>query len=509
MKLDKEIEPLQADTTLLVRPRSALGLKYVELTPGDAAGGLRRPARRSRCAQARPAVVEIDELLQHVRRRRPGVGSRNSLNGFGGGLAGRGRDLNTAIGALRPAAQGPRAGGAPTWPAPETQTRPLLQGARRRGRRGGAGGRDAGRAVREPGHHLHRARLDRAAVPAGDRSPRARRARSWRSASSRSSARSCATTRPSSASCGRASPRCRTPRRSWRTPSRPAPRRCPRRRRSTGSWPTCSKPWPSSPRTRSCARACSQLTRLSSLAEADAGLPDAGADHLQLRDAVLPQRRQRALRRRRQRHLAALHHHRRRRGTGPNNEGGPSRAPANGPEERQLPRTPTRIRTRPRPARRRSARPATSATRQRRRDRDRQRARQPGHQDRRTSPRPGRASHEAGRTAADDRRCSAGLIAIVLILVVAYLGFTKDIPFTRPYELQAVFQNAPPIADQHSPVRIAGVEVGKVVEGRAAAAATRRACKVDDEAQGRGAADPHGRRRSRSASASSSRATSS
>src|SRR4051795_1348563 len=34
MKLDKSVEPLSKDTTLFVRPRSALGLKYVELTPG-------------------------------------------------------------------------------------------------------------------------------------------------------------------------------------------------------------------------------------------------------------------------------------------------------------------------------------------------------------------------------------------------------------------------------------------------------------------------------------------
>src|SRR5919202_6526117 len=34
MKLDKQIEPLSIDTTLLVRQRSALGLKYVQLTPG-------------------------------------------------------------------------------------------------------------------------------------------------------------------------------------------------------------------------------------------------------------------------------------------------------------------------------------------------------------------------------------------------------------------------------------------------------------------------------------------
>ena len=38
MKLDKSIEPIPADSTLLVRPRSPLGLKYVELTPGDGQG---------------------------------------------------------------------------------------------------------------------------------------------------------------------------------------------------------------------------------------------------------------------------------------------------------------------------------------------------------------------------------------------------------------------------------------------------------------------------------------
>src|SRR3954469_14059598 len=34
LKLDKVIEPLAADTKLRTRERSALGLKYIELTPG-------------------------------------------------------------------------------------------------------------------------------------------------------------------------------------------------------------------------------------------------------------------------------------------------------------------------------------------------------------------------------------------------------------------------------------------------------------------------------------------
>jgi phospholipid/cholesterol/gamma-HCH transport system substrate-binding protein len=57
----------------------------------------------------------------------------------------------------------------------------------------------------------------------------------------------------------------------------------------------------------------------------------------------------------------------------------------------------------------------------------------------------------------------AGLVGLVLIVVCAYLGFTKDIPFTRPYELSAVFQNPPPIG-KGTAVRVAGVDVGKVSE---------------------------------------------
>jgi phospholipid/cholesterol/gamma-HCH transport system substrate-binding protein len=56
---------------------------------------------------------------------------------------------------------------------------------------------------------------------------------------------------------------------------------------------------------------------------------------------------------------------------------------------------------------------------------------------------------------------AAGAIGLVLLLIVSYLVFAKDIPFTRPYEVKAVFQNASGLRPD-SPVRIAGVEVGKV-----------------------------------------------
>jgi phospholipid/cholesterol/gamma-HCH transport system substrate-binding protein len=54
-----------------------------------------------------------------------------------------------------------------------------------------------------------------------------------------------------------------------------------------------------------------------------------------------------------------------------------------------------------------------------------------------------------------------GIIALVVALIALFLGFTKDIPFTRPFEIKAVFQSANSIRPS-SPVRIAGVEVGKV-----------------------------------------------
>ena len=100
LKLDQDLEPLPADSTLIIRPRSALGLKYIELTPGTGRAGLKAgstvPLR-----QARPRPVELDEVLNtfDARTRR---GSQGALEGFGEGLAGRGEDLNAAIPEIRP-----------------------------------------------------------------------------------------------------------------------------------------------------------------------------------------------------------------------------------------------------------------------------------------------------------------------------------------------------------------------------------------------------------------------
>jgi phospholipid/cholesterol/gamma-HCH transport system substrate-binding protein len=60
-----------------------------------------------------------------------------------------------------------------------------------------------------------------------------------------------------------------------------------------------------------------------------------------------------------------------------------------------------------------------------------------------------------------------GLLTLVVASVGVFLGFTKDIPFTTPFQVKATFQSANSIR-AGSPVRIAGVDVGKVAQVEAA-----------------------------------------
>src|SRR5215204_994179 len=56
---------------------------------------------------------------------------------------------------------------------------------------------------------------------------------------------------------------------------------------------------------------------------------------------------------------------------------------------------------------------------------------------------------------------TVGLLALVVTVIGVYLGFTKSIPFRSHYEVKAAFKSANNLR-KASPVRIAGVEVGKV-----------------------------------------------
>ena len=57
----------------------------------------------------------------------------------------------------------------------------------------------------------------------------------------------------------------------------------------------------------------------------------------------------------------------------------------------------------------------------------------------------------------------AGVLTLVVIVVAGYFGFTRANPFANPYEVSAVVTNAQNLK-RGAPVRIAGVEVGKVVK---------------------------------------------
>jgi virulence factor Mce-like protein len=100
LKLDTTIKPLPDDSTILVRPRSALGLKYVEITKGTSKTGYADGAIVP-LGQARPDPVEFDEVLSTFDDETRKA-NRVNLREFGNALAGRGLDLNRAIEAFNP-----------------------------------------------------------------------------------------------------------------------------------------------------------------------------------------------------------------------------------------------------------------------------------------------------------------------------------------------------------------------------------------------------------------------
>jgi ABC-type transporter Mla subunit MlaD len=100
LSLERRVAPLPRDSTIIVRPRSALGLKYVELTRGTAREGF-ADGDTIPLASARPAPVELDEFLNLFDEDTRAAAQAN-LRGSGDALAGRGQGLNRTIGELRP-----------------------------------------------------------------------------------------------------------------------------------------------------------------------------------------------------------------------------------------------------------------------------------------------------------------------------------------------------------------------------------------------------------------------
>jgi virulence factor Mce-like protein len=99
MKLDKAIQPLPADTRVTIRPRSALGLKYIELTRGQSQAKLAAGATIPLKQSVKP--IELDEFFS-IWNEEQRVNQRKALEGYGTAFAGRGESINRAIRDLVP-----------------------------------------------------------------------------------------------------------------------------------------------------------------------------------------------------------------------------------------------------------------------------------------------------------------------------------------------------------------------------------------------------------------------
>jgi len=100
LRLLTSVKPLPADSRLAIRPRSPLGLKYIEITLGHSTKGLDEGAEIPLARKA-PKPVEVDDLFSMFNPATRDAAARN-LDEFGTGLAGRGAGLNAALGELEP-----------------------------------------------------------------------------------------------------------------------------------------------------------------------------------------------------------------------------------------------------------------------------------------------------------------------------------------------------------------------------------------------------------------------
>jgi ABC-type transporter Mla subunit MlaD len=103
LKLDKSAEPIPVNSTMMIRPKSPLGLKYLQIVPGDSPEGL-EPGETIPIAAARPEPVDIDQFFSMFDEpTRKAIQRTNA--GFGNAFAGRGPQINAAFGALRSLAE--------------------------------------------------------------------------------------------------------------------------------------------------------------------------------------------------------------------------------------------------------------------------------------------------------------------------------------------------------------------------------------------------------------------
>ncbi len=100
LKLDKNVDPIPRGSTVVVRAKSALGLKYLEINRSDNPNGYPEGSELPLSA-ANPHPVEYDQVLSTFNGPTR-VAIRRNLVEFGAVLAGRGPQINAALGQLRP-----------------------------------------------------------------------------------------------------------------------------------------------------------------------------------------------------------------------------------------------------------------------------------------------------------------------------------------------------------------------------------------------------------------------
>ncbi len=107
LSLDKVAQPVPVDSTLVIRPRSPLGLKYVQIEPGDSSKGF-EAGETIPVSASRPESVDIDEFFSMFNEETRHAIRQNEA-GFGNAFAGRGPQLNAAFGSLRKLAESAQA----------------------------------------------------------------------------------------------------------------------------------------------------------------------------------------------------------------------------------------------------------------------------------------------------------------------------------------------------------------------------------------------------------------
>jgi ABC-type transporter Mla subunit MlaD len=103
LSLDKGAEPIPVNSTMIIRPKSPLGLKYLQIVPGDSRKGL-AAGETIPLSAARPEPVDIDQFFDMFDQKTRTAIQRNNA-GFGDAFAGRGPQINAAFGALRSLAE--------------------------------------------------------------------------------------------------------------------------------------------------------------------------------------------------------------------------------------------------------------------------------------------------------------------------------------------------------------------------------------------------------------------